>query len=188
MNFKEYQKLALSTARFLATPLEDFQHGATGVVTEIAEIIDVHKRTAYYDTELNITNLKEEIGDVLWYLALIEHSMLQSNRLDTKVSFINENITIEQILTRLVTGAADLYYYSHFNEKNYMVNAEVVMDSIYTLFEFLKEYARRIGTDIESEMKNNIEKLAKRYPEGFTNYHAVNRDTENELSHFNNTV
>ena len=41
-----------------------------------------------------------------------------------------------------------------------------------------------LNISFESVMSNNIEKLKKRYPEKFTSENALNRNIENELSHF----
>jgi NTP pyrophosphatase (non-canonical NTP hydrolase) len=40
------------------------------------------------------------------------------------------------------------------------------------------------GQDFETTLKDNIAKLAKRYPNKFSEADALNRDTKNELSHF----
>ncbi len=69
MNFDEYQKAALRTA---PSPLtNDLLHGAMGVCTEGGELMDVCKKFEFYRKPIDIVNVKEEIGDVLWYLALL---------------------------------------------------------------------------------------------------------------------
>lgn len=46
-------------------------HAISGLVTESAEMMDNLKKHIYYGKEIDILNLKEEIGDVLWYIALL---------------------------------------------------------------------------------------------------------------------
>lgn len=46
-------------------------HGAIGAVTESGELIDALKKSIYYGKPLDKVNLVEEVGDVMWYLALI---------------------------------------------------------------------------------------------------------------------
>lgn len=46
-------------------------HAITGLVTEAAEMADAIKKAKFYGKELDITNIKEESGDILWYLALL---------------------------------------------------------------------------------------------------------------------
>lgn len=46
-------------------------HAVIGCVTESAEMMDALKKQMYYGRDLDITNVKEESGDLLWYLALL---------------------------------------------------------------------------------------------------------------------
>ena len=46
-------------------------HAAIGLVTESGELIDAVKKTLFYGKELDVTNVKEEAGDILWYLAIL---------------------------------------------------------------------------------------------------------------------
>lgn len=46
-------------------------HGGIGIATESGEILDQLKKHIYYGKPLDKVNLKEEIGDVLWYCALL---------------------------------------------------------------------------------------------------------------------
>jgi NTP pyrophosphatase (non-canonical NTP hydrolase) len=45
-------------------------HASMGLVTEAAEFQDALKKSLFYGKPLDKTNLKEEIGDILWYLAI----------------------------------------------------------------------------------------------------------------------
>ena len=46
-------------------------HAAIGCVTESGELIDAIKKSVFYGKELDVTNIKEEAGDILWYLAIL---------------------------------------------------------------------------------------------------------------------
>jgi|SaaInlV_165m_DNA_1040744.scaffolds.fasta_scaffold15702_3 NTP pyrophosphatase (non-canonical NTP hydrolase) len=46
-------------------------HGIDGCVTEAGELQDAMKRHMFYGKELDLVNLKEEIGDIMWYLAIL---------------------------------------------------------------------------------------------------------------------
>lgn len=46
-------------------------HAAMGISTEANEILDAVKKTLFYGKPLDKVNLKEEIGDCFWYLALL---------------------------------------------------------------------------------------------------------------------
>lgn len=46
-------------------------HAAIGLVTESGELIDALKKAMFYGKKLDLTNIKEEAGDILWYLAIL---------------------------------------------------------------------------------------------------------------------
>jgi len=93
------------------TKTQDLLHASMGLVTEAGEFQDMLKKHLYYGRELDEINLKEEIGDVLWYCAIA-------------------------------------------------LNA--------------------LGTDFETVMQTNIDKLRARFPEKFTEDNANSRDLDKE--------
>jgi NTP pyrophosphatase (non-canonical NTP hydrolase) len=48
----------------------DLLHASMGLVTEAGEFQDALKKHFFYGKELDLVNLKEEIGDCLWYCAV----------------------------------------------------------------------------------------------------------------------
>ncbi len=46
-------------------------HGTIGVCTEAAELLDAIKKALFYGKELDMVNIHEEIGDILFYLFLV---------------------------------------------------------------------------------------------------------------------
>lgn len=55
----------------LSAEQAEILHGVLGVVTEAGEIADVLKKHLIYGKTLDKVNLKEELGDVAWYVALL---------------------------------------------------------------------------------------------------------------------
>lgn len=45
-------------------------HAGIGMVTESAEFIDAIKKHVFYGKPLDKVNLKEELGDLLWYIEI----------------------------------------------------------------------------------------------------------------------
>lgn len=86
-------------------------HASMGLHTEPAEFTDALKKHIFYGKPLDEVNLREELGDTLWYIA-------------------------------------------------------IALDCL--------------GTDFETEMNININKLKARYPEKFTSEKAENRDLATE--------
>jgi len=50
-------------------------HAAIGCATESGELLDALKKFMFYGKTLNTTNVQEEIGDLLWYLAIAMDAM-----------------------------------------------------------------------------------------------------------------
>src|SRR5208337_3622951 len=46
-------------------------HGAMGLVTEAAEIIDALKKHVFYGKPIDLVNISEEQGDAEWYQAIL---------------------------------------------------------------------------------------------------------------------
>jgi NTP pyrophosphatase (non-canonical NTP hydrolase) len=68
MNITEYGKNAIKTLSRSGNLQMDSLHMVLGMVTESAEIADVYKKNIGYGKPLDVTNIKEELGDQLWYI------------------------------------------------------------------------------------------------------------------------
>lgn len=50
-------------------------HAAIGLVTEAGELQDALKKHIFYGKSLDKVNLKEEMGDLFWYLAILADTL-----------------------------------------------------------------------------------------------------------------
>ena len=83
MKANEYQKLAMRTndgkctKRLLnSTMLQKTDIGGVinaslGLSGETGELNDMIKKAVFHGHELNIDNVKKELGDILWYIAMM---------------------------------------------------------------------------------------------------------------------
>ena len=46
-------------------------HGVLGLSSEVGECVDAVKKHMFYGKPLDITNIKEEVQDCLWYISII---------------------------------------------------------------------------------------------------------------------
>ena len=79
MNFNEYQKRALTTASTTDDDFKDIMHWVLGINGEAGEIAEKVKKIIR-DKKGAISkedkeSLSSEIGDVLWYLAVLAHQL-----------------------------------------------------------------------------------------------------------------
>lgn len=81
-------------------------HAQIGICTEAGEIADIFKRFIFYGKNIDIINLSEELGDLLWYIAIA------SNELDR----ISEGkITLETIMQTNI-NKLKARYPEHYND------------------------------------------------------------------------
>ena len=75
--FTQYQKAALRTANRGAWRSENDQlnNAALGLSGEGGEVADIVKKFLYQGHDLEKDKLKDEAGDVLWYLALLADAL-----------------------------------------------------------------------------------------------------------------
>lgn len=80
----EYQAFAMRTlsadypaicARMIAGKIPDLLHASEGITTESGEFTDVLKKHIFYGKPLDVENMREEIGDLLWYIAIAAEAL-----------------------------------------------------------------------------------------------------------------
>ncbi len=106
MNIKEYQEKAARTCAKIDGGIMDDIHMILGIQTESAEIADAYKKYIAYNNPLDLVNVKEEIGDTLWYIANMcnMHGWDLRDILDTNIAKLEarypEKFTEEQAINR----------------------------------------------------------------------------------------
>ena len=101
MTFDEYQEKALTTAIFNKDPLMDKTIWAMGISGEAGEVLEKWKKiVAYKDgkvSEDDKSEIKKELGDVVWYISMLAHSL--------DLSFDDVmNLNIEKLASRKSRG------------------------------------------------------------------------------------
>ena len=76
MNNEQYLELSDRTCKhitedFVMAPATfDLLHATLGITGEAGELADAVKKSIFYSKPLDIVNMREEIGDIMWYIAL----------------------------------------------------------------------------------------------------------------------
>ena len=148
-------------------------------MTEVGELIDAVKRLEFYKKPIDQVNFQEEVGDVLWYLAVgykgLDLVMPEVENAELNIKFQDESL--EGLLKKLGHHSACFFTYYQSPENGLDYDLARIMAALVKL-------ASNFNFDLIRAAQLNIEKLAKRFPEGFSEDKALNRDKENELSHF----
>lgn len=69
MEIKEYCEKLENTRARLANIGADNVHMLFGMLTEIGELTDAFKKQMAYGKDIDWVNVKEEVGDLMWYIA-----------------------------------------------------------------------------------------------------------------------
>jgi NTP pyrophosphatase (non-canonical NTP hydrolase) len=101
MTFDDYQAQALRTNLAKEDKFKELLQQVLGLADEAGEVQSIFKKwirdqNADFD-KLDVENVKKELGDVLWYIAVIAHD------LDIKLSDIAE-LNIAKLASRLERG------------------------------------------------------------------------------------
>lgn len=70
MNTQEYELHAMRTAKDMGTMQLNMIHAAMGLSGESGEFTDAIKKYAVYGKPLDVHNCVEELGDIMWFVAL----------------------------------------------------------------------------------------------------------------------
>lgn len=179
MRLHEYQKLALVTCTekapdTLSGEMMQLIHGCLGVTTEIAELYE-------HENELYHPNVKAEIGDICWYVAIALDAVFFDME---DVEFRIEG-AIEEPLPYLVSAGG---YLNNIIKRSIFYGEELDSDQVVywcaRILEALDVLSREIGTSLHTCMEKNIEKLQKRYEGKFSKLKAIQRDERNEAKVF----
>lgn len=178
---KDYTRLAgrtLSDEFFMETVTDKRQlHGAIGLVTETQELLIAILKPK---DESVIINIGEEIGDMLWYIAIFERefdlefshehklSLSSISPLDKTIELLKSSIEILDMYKKL------MFYKRPIDQGKLFSLLSFINDS-------LNDLCYLYGLNILELEANNINKLYVRFPEKFTTENAVTRDLEKEF-------
>lgn len=94
MTGNEYQRLAMRTA---TSKCRDMANAALGLTGEAGEVADEIKKFLFHGHPLNPEKVVKELGDVLWYVALM------ADLLNVSLDFVMEH-NIEKLKRRYPDG------------------------------------------------------------------------------------
>lgn len=75
MTFDEYQQAALRTVNTSLDGRDRLLDASTGLAEEAAELLGLIRKRAFQGRQVDDAKLTEELGDVLWCLAVTAHTL-----------------------------------------------------------------------------------------------------------------
>ena len=172
MTPKLYQELAMRTKGNEFTDRELMLNAALGLCGETTEFSYTLSREFRNNSD---EENKKELGDIEWYVAL----MCDVCKIDIEGIFNDTHKVDFETKTSMCYLAGELadyfkkvYFQGHELEKVIISNYLKHMQSLIEKVCYIKEY------DIQEIWQMNIDKLKKRYPDGFEVERSVNREVK----------
>lgn len=191
MKIEEYQVLAMRTS---TDEHDRVLNGCMGLIGESGEIVDIVKKWKFQSgdhAKLPTDKLLDECGDVLWYCAelmtglndVLASLFREKNFFFDDMREINEETPLEITALRLAAMAARpaMYMFDglpveesdvgrHYLEASTKAEIVGIMSTIRDIL------AIHCGATLEDAMEHNIEKLRRRYPDGFDPERSLHRN------------
>jgi hypothetical protein len=163
-------------------------HAAMGMHTEAGELAESWQTADMRVRNLDLVHFMEEIGDICWYEGVLGamfpcfhttdfDSLIQSGSLrieKRRKAVTNLIFDITKYSGRIADQFKRAIFYGTELDDNYIFNQRI------SLLEALRHLAELVGSDMAHVRQINIDKLKKRFPEGFTETDAVTRDLDAE--------
>jgi NTP pyrophosphatase (non-canonical NTP hydrolase) len=201
MKPKEYVKNVLITeAREMITLQERFSqidnirllHAAMGLSSELAEIQTMVDSSVPETGGIDVVNLKEEMGDLLWYMGVIVDVMkfdpdeVFASRQEGYGAEEDREHAVSCLQARVHGMVVEVGTLVDFFKKTLMygkiLSRESVFQSLTVLDMEINSALILYGIAIDSARERNIEKLRARYGEKFTEAAALERNLRTERS------
>lgn len=200
MTLNEYQQFAVRTS---PEGHDRVKNGCMGLIGECGEMMDVLKKHMFQSGDnpppMN-DRMLDECGDVMWYLAELATGRgwtlkeISETDLETWPCYrkkLPEKEVPNGLLIRAICFLA-LSCYDKMDTDEYMeqqgalvknedydLSMEAAKDTMHAMMRLIEQMAERMGATLQEVMERNIQKLRKRYPEGFDAERSLHREGEN---------
>lgn len=169
----EYQKDAQRVMTLDKDKFKLLRDSGVGLVTEVAEVVDVFKRHWTYKTPLDLDHMKKEIGDVLWYAAQGHYSMNMDLADFDLPDFDPSNFysanpiypSLDMILAKMVRYSSNIMSCTFAYPENGLNNG--MEHDLRELVSALFWLSYRMGFDLYEIAAMQTRKMEIRYPNGF---------------------
>lgn len=192
MEFKEYQKRAART--LISAPDKEYSNdeimltwNTLGLVGEAAEVEDVIQRafSVYGD---KTAELEKELGDTLWYVAaLLTRLGVDMERLKESCpdEAVRKQVTSRPIffttMKLTINAGAVAEYVKKTVFHQHQFSSEKMFELISDVYFEIAMICASVCIDMGKVMKDNIEKLEIRYPDGYKPADSIARVDENGI-------
>jgi NTP pyrophosphatase (non-canonical NTP hydrolase) len=185
MKYEKYVEATRRTWNKKEAPIDNVNHAMLGLMDEAGELAKQYKSNLAYGTDLDLSNVKEELGDLCYFNArMVDEMQFKAQKellkklhdLSTKESKFENIDTIDEMecVFAISTRVGSVYAAITTND------GKMIVDSILNLQYTMKVFCEIIDVKLTDIMEANIAKLKVRFPEKFTEENALDRDLNKE--------
>lgn len=150
----------------------ELEHLCCGLLDEIGELASAYKKHIGYGKELDLVNVKEELGDIFYFL------VLATKYQDKGEAFKNKMFTI--LTTDKFCNKSPLEAITFFMLTESFSQLTNDNNNILLLFIMITEVMYFYNFTFEEVTLTNMQKREIRYPGGYTQDKAINRNLDSE--------
>jgi hypothetical protein len=171
-NYLELSEKTLSQEFFVTKRDELLLHAVMGIITELEELSEWNG---------DDVNQKEEVADVLWYMAILDRELGLNLNIDCEGTDITGSFLNEAIIYDCYKQSSLLL---DFLKKKLYYNKEINIDEFssitHKLHDKIKFFSKMNEINLPDILNTNITKLKARYGDKFSSEKAINRDLKTE--------
>ena len=180
MKQEDYNKLSEKTLSYnfyvSAQKEKNLLHAVMGLVTESVELIDNYDGSKQYDS----INVFEELGDIAWYLAIIQREFQFAYDWNAMRDLPNFSSKQEAAISLIKKSNALLDYHKKLVFYGKALDVDKYMQMSLAVAQNFMYFVHKEDFDWSEINDRNIAKLKARYGEKFNEEGALKRDLSNE--------
>lgn len=175
MELEQYKRQALQRINPLieSSSIESMNYTCMGIIEETGEIISEIRKPLFkgnfHEKPLNVEELKSELGDLMWYIALacknnnINMNTIKNNEIqEISQKQVPTRERIIQVCIKMGQASGEIvekYQLAYKNEEE----SKGLNDKITEQYQNILLLCSELGISIDEILKNNIRKVNSRY-------------------------
>lgn len=170
-DINNYQELARRTQNKELTDGQKLTHSLIGLAAESLEVIGLDEEQR--------DNILEEAGDVCWMLAEYCDMIGLEMPVVTVMNTVNEeHMNVNDAASIMSFGVMQLLSAHQKRYQGHEIDAGEIITYVHVILSGIKFMAESLASSLTEVMRKNIDKLRKRYPDGFEAERSRNREGE----------
>lgn len=152
----------------------NLSHMVMGLASELGELVNC--TGTELKLKVDLPNLKEELGDMYWYIG--NYCNLRNITPPDDLEIKLESFRCFDLLIHSVGELVDIV--KKYVAYNRPIERSRELEIVYDIYASLELFETTYGLSGDEIRSKNIHKLLVRYPEKFTEERAINRNTDEE--------